>query len=149
MGSNDSTRIQTACAVLNSYSALTVEALLKPLADDFIHQVFPSSLEFPPRDRESFAAHASGVTSIFSSFAMVPHNMFEDASKNTVIVQAKMVGELHGMGKWENECVIFMKMLEDGTKVVETTEFVDSLRSKQLQEKLMAGSKGNVLKNDV
>lgn len=80
---------------------------------------------------------------------MLHHSMFEDAAHNTVIVQAKMVGELQGMGKWENECVLFMKMSEDGTKVVETTEFVDSWKSKQLQEMLMGGAKGNVLMNDV
>ena len=147
--SSDSVRVQTARAALSSYSALTVEALLQPLDDQFTHKVLPSSLETPSRDREAFKTHAGRVNSVFESFAMVPQSMFEDPAKNTVIIHAKMIGELIELGPWENECIIFMKMSEDGKKVVEHTEFVDSLRAKLLQAKLMGRTKINVMMDDV
>lgn len=142
---NNSIRVQTARAALESYSALSVDALLQPLDNDFIHQVLPSSLEMPPRNKEAFANHAARVTSIFSSFAMIPQSMLEDPAQNTVIVHAKMIGELIDLGPWENECIIFMRMSEDGAKVVEHTEFVDSLRAKLLQAKLTSRKKENVM----
>jgi len=148
-GSTDSVRVQTARTALASYGALEVEALLQPLDDKFTHKVLPSSLEMPVRDREAFKTHAGRVTSVFESFAMVPQSTFEDSAKNTVIVHAKMIGELKDLGPWENECIIFMKMSADGRKVVEHTEFVDSLRAKLLQAKLMGRTKINVMMDDV
>lgn len=141
----DSTRVRTAHAVLESYSALSVEALLLPLDSGFTHQILPSSLDMPLRTKELFATHASRVTSIFSTFSMVPQSIFEDPARNSVIVHAKMIGELIGIGPWENECIIIMKMSEDGTKVVEHTEFVDSLRAKLLQEKLKLRGSENLM----
>jgi hypothetical protein len=141
----DSVRIQTARAALASYKALTVEALMQPLDHNFTHQILPSSLEMPLRDRQAFANHASRVTSIFETFSMVPKSMFEDPVQNIVIVHAKMLGELIELGPWENECVIFMRMSEDGTKVVEHTEFVDSWRAKLLQAKLTGRKKENAM----
>jgi hypothetical protein len=79
---------------------------------------------------------------------MVPNSIFEDPVKNSVIVHARMIGELIGIGPWENECIIIMKMSEDGTKVVEYTEFVDSLRAKLLQEKLRLRGSGNMMMMD-
>ncbi|KAE9375927.1 hypothetical protein N431DRAFT_463988 [Stipitochalara longipes BDJ] len=148
-GSNESIRVQTARAALASYSALEVEALLQPLDDEFTHKVLPSSLEMPLRNREAFTTHADRVTSVFKSFSMVPQSMFEDPVKNTVIVYAKMIGELVDLGPWENECIIFMKMSANGKKVVEHTEFVDSLRAKLLQAKLMGRTKINLMMDDV
>ena len=67
---------------------------------------------------------------------MVPQQIFEDEHSNAVIVYAKMVGELKGLGPWENECVIVLRMSEDGTEVVEQTEFVDSAKANELREKM-------------
>lgn len=135
---NRSTRLDTAYSVLDSYSTLSVEALLAPLSDDFTHQVLPESLGMPLREKDAFAAHAGGITSVFSKFSMVPQTVFEDPNKNSVIVYAKMIGELVDLGPWENECIIMMKMSEDGRNVVESKEFVDSAKARLLKEKLTA-----------
>jgi len=137
MSTERSTRLQTAYKVLETYSTLNVEKMLEPLADNFTHQVLPESLGQPPRDRETFAKHATGFTSIFKEFAMVPQTVFEDPENNAVVAYCKMEGELNGLGPWHNECIIIMKMSEDGTKLVEHKEFVDSAKAKLLREKLM------------
>jgi hypothetical protein len=66
-----------------------------------------------------------------------------------VIVHAEMIGELTDLGPWENECIIFMKISDDGRKVIEHMEFVDSLRARLLQAKLMGRMKANVMMDDV
>ncbi|KAK5012566.1 hypothetical protein LTR60_004312 [Cryomyces antarcticus] len=133
-----STRLNTAYAVIDSYSSLSSEAMLAPLAPDFTHQVLPESLGMPTRDRDAFGAHSTRIFSVFSRFAMVPQAVFEDAAANAVVVYAKMVGELIGLGAWENECVVMMRMSHDGSQVVESKEFVDSAKANLLREKLTA-----------
>ncbi|KAF2429112.1 hypothetical protein EJ08DRAFT_591406 [Tothia fuscella] len=134
---SQSKRLNTIYAFFESYSLLSPEALLSRLSPTFTHKVLPSSLDMPLRDRSAFAGHAKGITSIFQSFAMVPQVVFEDPIKNVVVAHCKMVGELHGLGHWENECMIWCKMAQDGGSIVEMREFVDSARARLLKEKLM------------
>ncbi|KAM3079620.1 hypothetical protein ACMFMG_006032 [Clarireedia jacksonii] len=144
-----SERLQTANALIESYSALSAEAIIQHLAPEFTHQILPESLQMPARTRDEFAVHAQRITSIFSEFHMIPQTILEDESRNSVVIYAKMVGELNlHLGHWDNECIIMLKMSEDGTKVVEYKEFVDSAKAKLLQEKIGAAMKGgNVLKD--
>ena len=115
--SSHSVRVSTARAALASYSALQVEASSNYPDHNFTHKILPSSLEMASRDMETFKTHAERVTSVFESFAMVPQSIFEDPVQNMVIVRGKMIGELTDLGPWENECIIFMKISDDGRKV--------------------------------
>lgn len=134
---NRSPRLQTAYDVLEGYSKLSADVLVAPLAPNGTHKVLPESLEIPTRDRAAFAQHAKGFTSIFSAFEMQPQMVWEAPEQNSVIAYCKMVGTLVAdLGPWHNECVITMKMSEDGRQVVEYREFVDSARAAILKEKL-------------
>jgi hypothetical protein len=135
---SSSTRLNTIHAFLGSYRELSPAALIAHLTPNFTHQVLPSSLESPIRDFNAFVAHAGMVTSFFKSFEMIPTSVYEDPSSNAVVVHAKMVGEVDGMGPWENDCVMLLKMSKDGTKIDEMKEFVDSAKAKIFKEKLMA-----------
>lgn len=142
--SSQSPRLRTAYAVLDAYKHLSPAALTAPLAPNFTQTLLPSSMNQPTRDLASFEKHAGMVTSIFSSFAMlpIPGQVYEAPEQNAVIAHCRMVGELKmGLGPWENECVIFLRFDEAGEKVVEHREFVDSARAALLREKLM-GAKG-------
>lgn len=143
--STRSPRLRTAYEVFDSYKLLSPDALIAPLAPNFTNQGLPSSLGMPARSKADYAKHAAMVTSIFTSFAMlpIPGQVFEDPVNNAVVAHCKMVGELtNGLGPWENECIMTLKFDESGTKVVEHREFVDSARAALLRQKLMAGGKG-------
>jgi hypothetical protein len=139
--------MKTAQAVLHGYSTLKPSDMLAPLSPTFTHKVLPTSLNMPARDLEAFKVHAGRIGSIFSSFKMVPQRMFEDPERNSVVIYAKMIGELTQLGPWENECFMTMKMSEDGEKVEEITEFVDSAKAKLLHEKLSGLGKSNVMRD--
>jgi hypothetical protein len=132
------TRMNTIRSFFDSYSELSPQALLEHIAPVFTHQVLPSSLSMPARNREAFATHAKGITSIFKTFAMVPQVVYDDCVRNVVIAHCKMIGELHELGHWENECVMWLQMSRDGMKIVEMKEFVDSAKARILKEKLTA-----------
>ena len=136
-----SRRFNAIYSFFDSYSQLSPDAILEHIAPTFTHQVLPSSLQMPLRDRNAFAAHAKGITSIFKTFAMVPQVVYDDSARNVVIAHCRMIGELNSLGPWENECVMWMKMSNDGTKIIEMREFVDSARALLLKEKLTASMK--------
>ncbi|TKX24401.1 hypothetical protein C1H76_3348 [Elsinoe australis] len=136
--SSQSRRMETAYQVLEAYSTLSVDNILRPLDNaTFKQQILPASLGMPARSKDEFSKHASGITSVFTKFRMEPQQIYEDEVQNAVIIYAKMIGELvKGMGSWENECIMIMKFSEDGKRVVSLQEFVDSAKAKMMKEKM-------------
>jgi hypothetical protein len=127
--------LQTVNRLIEGYSSLSVPTLMEPLADDFQHRVLPESLEMPARDRESFAQHAAGVFGLFDKFRLVPVSTYEDRESSAVVVRAHMRGTMkHSSAEWRNECVMLIRLSEDGDKVVEISEFVDSAKAVQMRQ---------------
>jgi hypothetical protein len=136
--------MRSALEYLDTYKQLSADALISPLAPNFTNQGLPSSLGMPQRTKAEYAKHASMVTSIFTSFAMlpIPGQVFEDSKQNVVVAHCKMVGELtNGLGPWENECIMTLRFDEQG-RIIEHREFVDSAKAATLRSKLMGAGKG-------
>lgn len=134
MGPETSSRINTVNALLDGYGSLSVSRLLEPLADDFHHQVLPESLQMKKRNKEEFARHARGMFDIFDSFRMIPQFMTEDAQRGVVVVHAHMQGMIRVIfEEWRNECVMIIRLSEDGTKIIEVQEFVDSIKAAEMR----------------
>lgn len=128
--------LPTVSKLIAGYGSLSVPTLLEPLADNFQHRVLPESLDMPARDKQSFAQHATGVFSIFEKFQMIPTSTYEDVNAGTVVVHARMQGTMkQNAMEWRNECIMLIRLSEDGSKVVEIVEFVDSAKAKQMQQK--------------
>ncbi|KAK1828027.1 hypothetical protein QBC39DRAFT_375062 [Podospora conica] len=125
--------ISTTSSLLRGYSSLSVPALLAPLTPDFTHRVLPSSLRVPPHDIDAFAAHARSMFSLFRRFEMVPVEVFEDVDQDAVVILARMEGETKGGEAWENECVLVVKLTEDGRGVREVVEFVDGGKAGEMR----------------
>ncbi|KAF2838279.1 hypothetical protein M501DRAFT_1005151 [Patellaria atrata CBS 101060] len=130
-------RFQTVHAFLNSYSECSADALLAYLSPEFSHQVLPTSIGMPKRDRDGFAGHAAMITSVFSSFAIEPQDVFEDPTQNAVIVYAHMKGEIKGLGPHNNECMMILRLSQDQTKIEGMTEFVDSMVAMEMKQKMV------------
>ncbi|KAI3320403.1 hypothetical protein HD806DRAFT_538243 [Xylariaceae sp. AK1471] len=126
-------RMQTIDALLEGYGSLSVPKLLELLAPEFHHQTLPESLGMPVRDRAAFAKHAAGIFSVFDNFQMIPKTVIDDAAAGVVAVDARMLGTLKGgKGEWENECVMMIRLTEDGLNVLDVREFVDSAKAMEM-----------------
>jgi hypothetical protein len=87
----------------------------------------------PVRDKAAFAKHAAGIFGVFDEFALQPRTIIEDAAAGVVAVDARMLGTLKGgKGEWVSECVMMVRFTEDGQKVREVKEFVDSAKAMQM-----------------
>lgn len=135
-----SQRIKTVHDLLDGYRSLSVPTLLAPLAEDFRHRALPASLEMPERDRTAFAQHAAGVFGLFDAFEMVPQSVHEDAATNVVVVHALMTGVMKMKQlDWRNECILLIRLSEDGASVREIAEFVDSAKAVEMRRKHAPG----------
>ncbi|KAI1122543.1 hypothetical protein F5Y10DRAFT_270983 [Nemania abortiva] len=133
MGASRYKRMQTIDALLDGYGSLSVAKLLEPLAPDFHHQTLPESLGMPVRDRDAFGKHAAGIFDIFDEFKLVPRTIIDDPVTGVVAIDAEMLGTLKGgKGEWKNECVMMVKLTEDGLHVLEVREFVDSAKAMEM-----------------
>ncbi|OAG01430.1 uncharacterized protein CC84DRAFT_1167633 [Paraphaeosphaeria sporulosa] len=141
--------LQTFRKLLKAYATLRPAALGANASKEFSHTVLPLSLNLPPRSLENFQQHAAMIFSLFEDFKMEPHGQVHFSKEtNTVIAHCKMGGKVNAaseMGKklidggitdWWTECVLFVKMTPDGTKVVELKEFVNSSKAEELQQRL-------------
>ena len=123
-------------ALLDGYGSLSVARLLKPLADDFHHQVLPESLQMESRNREEFARHAKGIFEIFESFRMIPSCVIEDVERGVVVVHARMQGTLKpACEEWNNECIMIIWLSDDRTKIIGIKEFVDSMKAVERRQR--------------
>ncbi|KAH8906198.1 hypothetical protein BR93DRAFT_938689 [Coniochaeta sp. PMI_546] len=125
----------TITALLEAYGSLSVPQLLALLAPNFTHRVLPESLGMPVRDKEAFAQHAAGIFAIFESFRMEPKDgvLKMEGRKETWVVRAHMSGILKGgKGEWKNECVLIVRMDDEGALVEEIQEFVDSAKALEM-----------------
>jgi hypothetical protein len=150
--------IKTFNNFIQSYSALRPQALTEHASRSFTHSGLPVSLGMPIRTLQPFQTYAAMIFSLFSDFQMMPQsNTSGDAvhfckDTNTVIAHCTMGGNINtesemgvklGLTEWWTECVLIIKMSEDGKRIEEVREFVDSKKAEELQSRL-----GNVLSED-
>ncbi|PVH92857.1 hypothetical protein DM02DRAFT_604743 [Periconia macrospinosa] len=139
---------------LKAYSSLRPASLSANATNDFTHAVLPLSLKIPERDLEDFQQHAHIIFSLFASFQMIPVKTPDDdgvhfsKETNTVIAHCKMGGKVNsenekgkllidaGYDEWWTENVLVVRLSEDGTRVEEVKEFVDSAKAAELQQRL-------------
>ena len=137
MADPSSPRLRTVKALIDGYSSLSVAKILEPLSDDFTHHVYPRSLDRLVLNRASFATHAGDIFAMFDEFRMVPKGMFEDEAQSTVIVHARMEGKFRiDREDWRNECIMVVRLSRDGNKVEQIREFVDSVKAREMHERL-------------
>jgi hypothetical protein len=94
------------------------------------------------------------IFSLFDNFSMIPQGNGEGESvhfsrdTNTVVAHCKMGGKVNGdsdkgrllieagYDEWWTECVLSVRLSEDGLRVEEVREFVDSKKAQELQSRL-------------
>ncbi|KUJ23220.1 uncharacterized protein LY89DRAFT_173855 [Mollisia scopiformis] len=123
-GKAPSTRLSTAEAILAAYNSLSTSALEPLLDSSFTKEILPKSLGEPTSDRESYLKQSEAFPLMFSSSIITPREIFEDDTRNAVVVYGGMKAEfVGGKGVIENEFVMVMFMSEDGKKVVKMLDF--------------------------
>jgi hypothetical protein len=146
--------VRTFRKYIKAYSTKRPQALAANVSVDFTHMVLPSALQIPTRTLDPFKMHAGMIFSLFEKFDMLPQsqgpqgNVHYCKDTNTVIAHCRMGGKINaqsekgkllieqGLNEWWTECVLFVRMDDEGRKVVEVREFVHSAKAEELKKRL-------------
>ncbi|KAJ1556279.1 hypothetical protein HK405_003455 [Cladochytrium tenue] len=117
----------TAVAFLDSYSAWDIEAILAIRAPDCKHKVLPASLKRPEQGQsnDEHRAYFANIQPLFKGFTGHVKDIAVDVDARAAVVWAYSTSE-SVIGPYSNEYMLWLKMTEDGTKLIEIREFVDS-----------------------
>lgn len=120
--------LETSNLFIQEYNKWTLDSILTTRSPSCIHHVAPASLACPSRNNAEFAEFVGPLLSVFQDFRF---NIVDD--KETLIDVDKRKVYLHlrshantDVGPYENEYCFVLSITEDGDKVDEILEVVDS-----------------------
>ncbi|PGH05306.1 hypothetical protein GX51_03027 [Blastomyces parvus] len=153
-----SKRLETAQKFVANFTTLSPETYEAIIAENFVHQFAPASLNPPgPFDKKGILEHVGQLRAIMSSFPLTVKEYIESESSNQVTVwatsRAKFRDELKDDGiseeEWAyaGEYVFMLWMDETGEKVVKSVEFLDSQRTVKLLELMQRAAANKEKKN--
>jgi ketosteroid isomerase-like protein len=130
--------LNTANSFLSAYNKWTVPSVLSIRSNSCVHRTLPASGGHPHRNNAEFGAFLEDVIPVFRNFHL---SVVDD--KHTIIdVETRQV-MLHLRGRaetdagpYENEYIFMLTISEDGEKVDEIVEFLDSEYTSQFVKKL-------------
>jgi hypothetical protein len=146
--------VKTFNRYLAAYSTLRPAALGANASPTFTHSILPLASKLPSRPLSTFQQHAVMIFSLFKNFSMIPQTNGEGEAvhfskeTNSVVAHCMMGGKVNedsekgrqlvdaGYEEWWTECVLFVRLSEDGQTVEEVREFVDSKKAEELQKRL-------------
>ncbi|KIX09552.1 uncharacterized protein Z518_00632 [Rhinocladiella mackenziei CBS 650.93] len=117
--------LETAQAVIKGYEKWDIDAIMAPRTPDCTYHTLPKSLNRPVMNNEAFRAHYTGVIPYLRNFRVAISDTVIDIKTNQVAFHTTSTAETV-IGPYESEQTIFLKMTEDGTKICEMKEFLDS-----------------------
>ncbi len=132
-----SKRLETAKKYLGLFATVDLQILESLLADNYVHQFAPASLNRPGGfDKPSILEYMSRRFGLLTSFTMTAKEYVESESGNQVMVwatsQATFRDDVKDAGvpdeewRYAGEYIFLFSMDETGEKLVRTVEFLDS-----------------------
>lgn len=118
-----------------------IDAIMAPMDDSLVHNISPSSLERPTRNKAEYTAYFGAVIPMFEAFTVDVLDLVE--SPNRVVIHAKSRGRSIFGTPYANEYAVFLEFVDDPSgngerKISRMNEFVDSAFSKAWFEKEFA-----------
>ena len=119
---------------IDAYKSMSAENLCSLNSTDFRYRVLPKSLGVEEMDNDGFYAHADLIFGSLKSFRMEPSSLIFDIDGRHVVVKAIMHGAVKGKNEpfWTTECILFIRVSEDGMRIEEVEEFVDTDHAREM-----------------
>lgn len=144
-------------ASCDSFKDLEIAGNLALRAPDCVHVFAPPSLKMPPMTNTQWAAHASGLKAILSSFPVIAKETFAEDGRKTVTICAvsdarfeeEVMDAEQGL-EWScyGEYMFVLQVQKEIGRIERIVEFLDSTKVKQVQM-FMGRAKANLAKRQV
>ncbi|TKA65024.1 hypothetical protein B0A55_10565 [Friedmanniomyces simplex] len=119
---------RTAKAVVDGYNKWDIDAIMAVRADNCIHHVLPKSLGREPRNNEDYRKYFASIMPLFKDFTIWSENEIYDVQAKKAALHMSSTATTP-IGDYSNEYAIFFTFTEDGTKLTQMDEMVDSAYS--------------------
>jgi hypothetical protein len=144
-----------ALAFCASFQDLDIDANIALRTPDCTHVFAPASLNFPPSMKNAeWAAHASSLTAILSSFPVVAKEIFTSEGSNTVTIWATSEAVFREDVKEEGvewsyygEYMFVLQLEKEGERIERVVEFLDSTKVVEVRV-LMDRARANLARRE-
>lgn len=146
MSSIRDTLIKTANSYIEGFNTNTPQGVIASRTADCRQIICPASVpppwNAPPRSNEEYQGFVvpgfKMLRNVKISLVDGEDMLVDDASRK-VLLHLKSSGETD-FGPYVNEYMIVLKMIEDGTKIKEIVEFIDSATTRDIAQAMAQGA---------
>jgi ketosteroid isomerase-like protein len=131
---------QTAEAVVDAFNRMDIDAIIAYRSDDCMRRILPSTLGHPPTNNKQYRASLERLIKIFSNFSLTINDVVEDNEARKICMYLKARADTLA-GEYVNEYMWTLSFNASGTKIINATEFVDTVMNKDFWPLLLAAMK--------
>ncbi|KUJ06926.1 uncharacterized protein LY89DRAFT_692018 [Mollisia scopiformis] len=126
---------QTARAYLDAHNNKDLDNIRALCDETCVHRNGPPTVKSPDRNNEEYIAfNAEVFKMLYTYLATIISEVVDEVTKTVALgLEAKATADA---GVYENEYIITLKMTENGKKVVDQYDFIDSQRMIEWMNKM-------------
>ncbi|KAE9364967.1 hypothetical protein N431DRAFT_473061 [Stipitochalara longipes BDJ] len=111
------------------------EAWTSLWSDDCTHRLLPFSLKAQPMSKADVLKSLPKLFAILKNWELDVHQIVHDAARSKAVIYATSAADTpFGDFKWTNEYAVFVYFTEDGEKISQIEEMVDSAFFQEFQK---------------
>ncbi|CAL1717439.1 unnamed protein product [Somion occarium] len=127
---NPSSKIQVALDWLTAVALGDIHKLASLFTDDFVHSVYPPTLNLPSRNKQQWLEYNKVALTFFKDYTTEVKEIVE--GRRTVVLHTTSSAVSSTGALYNNEYVIFVHLTEDANgvyRIMSIKEFIDTLYS--------------------
>ena len=118
----------TAKTAFDRYGEMTPESVIACRSSECVHRIYPTSIGIADRTNQEYSDSVMEIKKTVPNMRLIIQDDFEpliDVTNRMVMTHLKSAGDTP-FGPLEAEYFMALKMNEEGTKIIEFVEFIDT-----------------------
>ena len=128
---------QVAEALVDEFNRMDIDAILSWRSDDCMRIIAPSTLGLAPMNNMQYRVSLERLSRVFNNFSLTVHDCIEDKEAKKICMYLRARADTLA-GEYINEYMWTLMFNDDGTKIVNVVEFVDTVMNRDFWPQLSA-----------
>ena len=126
---------KTAEAVVEAFNKMDIDTIVSYRSPECLRYYLPTTMGYPPQENDSYGRSLHQLKAIFTNFSLKIDDIVEDKEARTICLWLTAKANT-AAGLYENDYVWLWSFDEEGTKIVRSKEYSDSVLNKEFWPKL-------------